>query len=63
MPFIAYPNKYYENLCEERYKPVEYEITEDNNNPYMTRLINDSKISIASECQFSDNIFSKRNRY
>ena len=33
MPFIAYPDEYYENLCEERYKPVEYEIAKDNNNP------------------------------
>ena len=54
MPFIAYPDEHYENLCQERYEPAEYEMVEGINNPYMTRLINDSKISISSECQFKN---------
>ena len=47
--FTVYLNKYYQNLCKERYKPVEYEIAKDNSNFYMIRLINNSKIIIVNE--------------
>ena len=56
MPFIAYPDEYYENLCEERYEPVEYEIAEDNNNlrwaKHMNPKIKVQLVAIIHACLF-----------
>ena len=48
MPFLSYPDAYYENLCDELCQPREYEVVEDNGNQHNNKLISMSSTTVAN---------------
>ena len=62
MPFLSYPDVYYENLCDGLYQPQEYEVVEDNGNQYINKLISMSSTTIANVPQVKS-VYEKEIEY